>query len=153
MILPYKGKNVDILVLNKSEAENYKPILPTAVISITAPENELARFVFTDRFLGILRLQFHDINEPSDKYRLMSKEDAKRVVDFMYQFEQEAQMFLIHCEAGLSRSAGVAAALSWLLNGDDNYFYSYAFRPNAFCRRKVIELAIESKECLEGNGR
>ena len=146
MRIPYRGENIDILVLSRHEATDFVPTVPTIIISITSPEKELVQFAHSDRFVDILRLQFHDISQPNDEYRLMNKEDAEKVIDFAYRYEQDAQLILVHCDAGISRSAGVAAGLSWLFNNDDSHFYSRAFRPNAHCRRLVIETAIDSKE-------
>ena len=50
----------------------------------------------------------------------------------------EAEVFLIHCEVGLSRSPGIAAALSRIYFGDDGPWAEHDF-PNPLVYRLLIE--------------
>ena len=46
----------------------------------------------------------------------------------------------MHCEAGISRSAGAVAALSKVINGDDSYFFKM-FLPNRLVYRLILQEA------------
>lgn len=45
---------------------------------------------------------------------------------------------VLHCDAGMSRSPGVAAALSKVLVGDDSQFFK-RYRPNMRVYRTLLE--------------
>ena len=51
---------------------------------------------------------------------------------------EEVDVFLIHCEAGLSRSLAVAAALSRIYYNDDGPWFELEF-PNRLVYRLLIE--------------
>ena len=73
--------------------------------------------------LGILRLAFHDVDvAPSDlddklksQIRLYSAEDARRVAAFVKAWTVN---FVVHCDAGISRSQGMANAIGDHLDVD-----------------------------------
>ena len=50
----------------------------------------------------------------------------------------------MHCEAGQSRSAGVAAAImKYLYNNDTDIFNNRYYKPNMLCYRKVLNAFME----------
>ncbi len=51
-------------------------------------------------------------------------------------------VFLIHCEAGLSRSPAVAAALSRIYYSDDGPWFEFDF-PNHLVYQLLIETNLE----------
>ena len=80
------------------------------IISITdiAPAN-LNQWDESD----ILRLSFIDIEENIEEYNpniIFSKDIAKQIIEFIKKFENEdtKEEVVVHCFAGVSRSAGVA---------------------------------------------
>lgn len=58
----------------------------------------------------VLQLAFHDIDadEPEGPYVLMSEDDARRIVAFVEQVAPKIDVLMVHCRAGISRSAAVA---------------------------------------------
>lgn len=88
--------------------------------------------------------EFKDINDGhcykcTDKIgiKCMTDKDAKNIVDFVETFKNEVDMIVVHCEFGISRSAGVASALSLILNGIDQYYFDN-YVPNMLCYRKIL---------------
>lgn len=81
------------------------------VISVTDPGKEPASI--RGNPVDILRLEFHDCDEKDIHLKAMTAEQAKAIITFV-----EANVnnnIVIHCEAGICRSAGVALALAvWL---------------------------------------
>jgi len=100
-----------LIVLSQVLAEFYEPQGRTICISITDPEEPPA--VLSDRFDGILRLSFSDIAHASAAkgHVLFSRGDAVRVLEFVNN-AADTEIIVIHCFAGISRSAGVALALA-----------------------------------------
>ena len=57
-------------------------------------------------------------------------------------FQQNIEHLYVNCAAGISRSAGVAAAISKFYTGDDERFYK-EYIPNRYVYMKVLEALHE----------
>lgn len=79
-----------------------------AVISITEPVSAFGPARLREGWQLVLRLEFHDIDVDEEPYVMMTEEMAKHIVDFVRDMAQEVEGFLVHCNAGVSRSAAVA---------------------------------------------
>lgn len=138
---------MQIVIMNKSEAkkESYKISAPkTALISITDTDGCDVLFARRMWLCAVLRLKFDDvqINEPG----CISEADARRIAEFINRIKDRTDRLIVHCEAGVSRSAGVAAAVMKIMNGDDSpIFGSGKYRPNRACYEKVLN-AFESSD-------
>lgn len=95
----------------------------------------------------VLHLHFDDIT-PRQKDRFESIKDfvlfdqgmAEEIVDFVN--KHDVSNCYIHCTAGVSRSAGVASALSKHYNGDDmEYFKKYV--PNTYVNTVLFQVLLE----------
>lgn len=100
----------DFLVLSQDRACAYEPPGTEVCISITNPGATPPEL--SERFRAVLRLTFTDIAEPSPYAwdRLFSPDNARDILAFVAQW-WDAERIVIHCQAGLSRSPGVALAL------------------------------------------
>jgi predicted protein tyrosine phosphatase len=97
------------VVLSREDAERYEPREREICISIADPDAEPARV--SSRFAAVLRLHFTDITEqgePSDI--LFSEEHARTIREFVDAWP-DATRIVVHCQAGVSRSPGVALGL------------------------------------------
>ena len=103
-----------------------------------------------NKVTAILPLMFCDADHPGkDVYGyetlendLMSDEDARKVARFAEAHKDKR--IIVHCDAGISRSAGVAAAImKYYTNDDMNYFYSGQYCPNRWCYRKTLNALME----------
>ena len=96
--------------------------------------------------------EFKDINDGhcyrcTDKIdiRLFTDNDARIILDFVQDCRVDIDLIVVHCEAGISRSAGVAGALSLIYNGSDEYYF-HRYLPNIFVYRKILNKFMESKK-------
>ena len=107
---------------------------PWAAISITDPRSSDA-LVPTDNLVGILRpevrRQHVDVAVVSHHRPPVPVEQARQILAFAKRVWPKADVLLVHCEAGISRSAGAAAALSRLYFGEDAEFFLPPYRPNS----------------------
>lgn len=87
-------------------AEMLKPILGHALISITSPE--LGRADLHPRWVDLLRIEFDDIEEEADNLMLFDATMADAIIDFLDRLESRVERVIVHCYAGISRSAAVA---------------------------------------------
>lgn len=103
------------------------------LISITTPEpSKWCASVFTsfctpaklydDTWKDVLRLEFHD-KDPShmndkeaEQYRLFNQDDAIAILKFLKKHQDDTIYALVHCEAGISRSAAVSKFIAQIYN-------------------------------------
>ena len=90
----------------------------------------------------ILRLRFDDVDtDPS----AMTEDDGKKIREFLDR-NRSISSVIVHCDAGQSRSAGVAAAILKAKTGSDmQIFKNHAYTPNILCYRITLENLMEEK--------
>lgn len=128
---------------------------PHIIISINSPGQEPARIRTNNATLGRVNLFFWDLDQrpaaghveyegkqydfndiPEEE--LCQPADAVKVIDLVLA-HPEAKQIVVHCRAGVSRSAAVAAALHKVLNGSDEpIFGSRRYRPNMRVYRMLL---------------
>ena len=111
-----------------------------AIISITEPDAEDVDFstaLVPDK--RILRLRFDDIDKEINNHKLFTVQDAKQILNFVQKTIASVDFFVVHCHAGISRSAGVAAALSKIYNQNDSYIFNCGkYCPNMFVYKTIL---------------
>ena len=93
------------------------------------------------------RYHFDDVDEGED--HCITNNDAMQIATFVFSVKDKADLLIVHCEAGVSRSPGVAAAIMKFIDDDDTpVFDNHAYRPNMTCYRKVLRALFHlCKEC------
>ena len=135
---------IDIRILNRKEAKKFSyesHDFKTAIISIT--DTDKADVIFEKNEINgiraVLRLKFDDVERDYKNEHCITKEDAESIVKFVNKNKNKVDKFIVHCEAGVSRSAGVGAAIMKALNGDDwDVFKNPLKCPNMKCYRTVL---------------
>jgi predicted protein tyrosine phosphatase len=142
----YQGKKINLLVLSRAHVslEEHTPLEPHILISITDPHFGEPRVDCGEAILStseqrkdVLRLSFFDISETIGNTTPISTSQAEEIFQFVSKWKDEVGLIVVHCEAGISRSAGVAAALSKWLNGDDMFFFE-TYCPNNLVYTRVL---------------
>jgi len=136
-----------IQVLNRKDFETFIPDSPAIAISITDPKTEKAKT--KAQYLDILRLEFFDLDKdtgifPYSKFTF-SWGQAEEVLNFVNKHRGNVDVLVIHCEAGQSRSVGMAAALSLILNGHDSYYFK-RYIPNRLVYRTILKRYYHGQE-------
>ncbi len=80
-----------------------------------------------DYFETSIRQDFWDTEDNVPGYETISEEQALELVHFI--LDNRDRTFMIHCDAGQSRSAGVALAIECILNHAGNQF-AFALSPS-----------------------
>lgn len=115
----------------------------TVIISITDMFSENNTFNAQPNIIGICRVKFDDV-EKNEK-NCITVEDAKKIIDFVVSHDS-AEMVIVHCEAGISRSAGVCAALMWIFNGSDmEVFDNPRYCPNMTVYRTILNTYMNAQ--------
>ncbi len=132
---------MELFVYSRSALEAVRPHeFPHVIISVTSAPDDVARLRLNEACRGVLRLAFVDAEVASELYAeasLFSREQALTVWTFVQQ--HDVQRIIVHCDAGVSRSAGVAAALARVLNHDDAEFFAGRYRPNMRVYRALLD--------------
>ncbi len=119
----------EIQFCGRWEAERFVSTKPWVAISITDPGSEPAKLLEKNR-LSVLRLQFHDLDQPVlGSGDLFTPTMARRIIAFVIEWATHVDLLLAHCEAGISRSAAVAAFVSKALFHEDGEYFTRAI-PN-----------------------
>lgn len=114
-----------IEILSREECLNYisnKLETDCVVISIN-DTGFTTNFKENIRIRDILSLTFDDITLDIDGCTLFNKSISKEIKSFIDSYKQTVTQFIIHCTAGISRSAAVGFVISKYLNGDDTYLF------------------------------
>lgn len=98
---------------------------PWSLISINQP-NQTPPEIMCSKLYSKLELFFDDIDKPIEGCSIFTDNDATKIVEFVKLYINKVSLFVIHCHAGISRSAAIAAALSKYYNQNDKvYFDNY----------------------------
>ena len=88
----------------------------------------------------ILFLSFDDIEYEDNPKFAMTEDDGKQVANFINKYYDEVDDIIIHCDGGISRSAGVAAAIMRVKEGDDfPVFDNSRKHPNMTCYFRTLK--------------
>lgn len=129
-------------VLNRNEIKNYKTNLKHIVISIADSTSKYPTLPNNKYRMGLYYLIFDDIDRRIGNYILFNELHASSILRFVNCYKNTIDLIICQCEAGISRSAGVAGALSKILNRDDNYFFKH-YHPNKHIYNTILKIAEE----------
>jgi len=93
----------------------------TVLIGIHDPDSDLNITEVTDGFDAVLELKFWDIEKPIGTCNPISPEQGKELFDFI--IKNQNKRFLVHCHAGMSRSAGIGCAIECIVNFNSNVYH------------------------------
>lgn len=125
---------------------------PHVIVSIIEPGEKPIDFGKNNTRLAVLSLNFYDLDFNPEKWGekdtkeiveqyghgIFTPDQAKQIVDFIESWKDKAELVMVHCSAGVSRSAGVAGAISLVLNGSDKKFFGDRYIPNRFVYRTIL---------------
>lgn len=151
---------MNVYVMSRADAIRYchkQHNAPVVMISVSDPYIAYPSAPFCNeenKVLAIQRLYFTDADKPgSDVYGrtvgerdLISDGDALLVKRLLNKFPNTD--IIVHCDAGISRSSGIAAAILKAYTGDDSQIFNNPrYSPNMRCYRSVYnKLMEEGKE-------
>jgi hypothetical protein len=112
--------------------------------------------------IALLQLEFEDVDDrcgESERYEIFKPHHAKQILDFFAECQRRLiNLCVCQCDAGISRSAGAAAALSYIVSqGDTWVFTNPRYLPNRLVYRTILDVYYRDHEHppyhkLEGQG-
>ena len=134
-----------IFTTSRAGAEAFSWKGPFAAISITDPGAEPA-VLRQPNLVANCRLEFWDLaHDPRDGREIFDAAMAKRVLDFVERESARVDLLLVHCEAGISRSAGMANAIGTILRLEVHHQNELFVSPNPRVVRLLVEEAMIRK--------
>jgi predicted protein tyrosine phosphatase len=120
-------------VYGRARAEATEPTENTVVISITNPEQPA---FLQDGWKDILRLEFHDVvSIPRGMHECVAFHTEH--IDLIHAFvaKHEGCDFMVHCDAGVSRSVAVGRFLREVHDAD---LHLYEIHTDEHCNSRVL---------------
>ena len=129
-----------ILSTSRAGAEAFRCVKPFAVVSITDPQTQPA-FLRQSTIVARCNLQFWDLLEDIGNGPVFDAALAGEVLKFARHECGGAKLLLVHCEAGISRSTGLAHALGNILDVEVRHHNALTLNPNTLVMRLMLEAA------------
>ncbi len=147
------------VVMNRYDLEAGNPCdLQHVIISIRTEGKPVAQVATNSATLRTVLLMFDDLDTPQNvptvlgggkPAMLFDEEHAQEIVKAIRECEPE--VVICQCEAGISRSSGVAAALAKYFTGDDMFFFrNPKYSPNRLVYRVLLNHLHVSKPITKG---
>ena len=126
-------------IFNRSMVEQYNATEKHIVISLRNPKSDKPKLSASckETRLDTLCLEVAD-TEASNRV-LFTSGMATKIWSFVNFYKDKMDLIVVHCETGSTISPAVGSALSKVLNGNDEDFFSY-FTPNTYIYNKVLAI-------------
>ena len=86
---------------------------------------------------ALCQVHFNDVE--AEMRNCMTDRDAANIASFVKEVSEKKDRLIVQCGYGVSRSAGVAAAILMHLTGNDSEIWrNPKYRPNITCYRKMM---------------
>jgi predicted protein tyrosine phosphatase len=137
---PERPKIGKLLVLSKSKAREFSYDKPWACISIADGPGDWPHINKVQQ-VDLLQLDFADFDDvptAENPFPLcflrpgeirFTTEHAQQIWEFVNKVWDKIDLLMVHCLAGISRSAAVAAAIAKVKYNDDSLYFT-RYRPN-----------------------
>jgi len=148
---PNPLSKVKLFVYSRAAIQRIKPHTePHLIISIVSEPQDLPRLPINDATLSAMTVCFLDADKPTNKvadWQLFSRNHALDIWNLIFRYQDQVQHILVHCDGGVSRSAGIAAGISKALFDDDTEYFGGGdgsiilsrYHPNMRCYRMMLE--------------
>ena len=140
--------------MNKNDVENFnfqrdKKYL---IISISGYYETLANFQISELYNNNINIKFYlfdDVDKETKYYDLekkkyyylipIRKDQSKNIAFLIKENYNKFDYVIVHCNAGISRSAGIVGAIcKYLWNDDSDVFNDKYFKPNMYVYKMLL---------------
>lgn len=122
------GKIMRVIVVPKNQLRNIIFDKKYIIISTTTDETPAVVNIPEE---NVIRFRFEDIDRGANG-RVFNKDEALAIKKFIQGHLEDTEMIVCSCDAGMSRSPAMAAAISYWLNGSDKEIWdNHMYRPNS----------------------
>lgn len=119
----------------------------SVMISISTPKRVYDYTPFISDSNGVKDILFLKFVDKDNGPDIITASQGEKIAKFVWKYINEPyniNHIIVHCDAGTSRSAGVAGAiLKWANNDDSQVFKNNRYIPNMLVYRTVLESLME----------
>jgi predicted protein tyrosine phosphatase len=129
--MQYLKNNIFTGIMGKDEFLKINKVIKrsnVALIAILDPDMEIHSNDIIHGYADVLQIKFWDLEFPVDNLKVIT--DLQGIEIYKFIVKNSINKFLIHCSAGISRSAGVAMAVECIVKNGGNLF-EYKLSPSA----------------------
>ncbi len=138
-----------IVVYSKQDAATFQCAAPWACVSIATQAGTWPK-IDEGRRQALLQLAFADLEIPAPGQSLFCESHAEEILDLVRDVWDHVELIMVHCEAGVSRSPAVAAAIARIhLGKDQAFFQPGVFNPNQLVYQTLLNVARQRGEFAE----
>lgn len=135
-----KDKLIDMSANNRYPQENFSTIR-----FISPPPLNDYRLTRTPNYIDDMLIICDDMSpltrNAKNQLTCFSERNASDILDFVEKNKKAMELLIVACEAGISRSAGTAAALGKIYLGNDDFIFdSELYRPNIYIYRTILKI-------------
>lgn len=123
--------------------------VPTIIISIRSIGDTPPKKLYlhsNPQIKDFTTLAFDDVTAYCQGYCPIDERQARKIAKFVMRYKDSVEQIVVHCDAGISRSAGVAAAIAKYLNLNNDRFFKEPYDPNKTCYDMVLSSLNKLKE-------
>lgn len=138
----FKGYAFDYQILSRALVPEIQIDRPYILISICDLDISHPEAGSSDQLVDRLNLKFDDCALGGKDLIQISDEQARSIIDFVDQYKNQDLLLIVHCMAGISRSSGTVAAISYIYDQYDNCFFDTGvngFMPNMTVYSAIIK--------------
>ena len=142
---------INVMSEDIAEDASYKLEDLTAIISVRNMDDDCVPFCESKSLYAVKTLFFDDTDQETPN--CFSPEKAEEIREFLQSVLGHVDRLIVHCENGISRSAGIAAAILKTLTGDDTPITGdHWFVPNKLCYSLTMQALNDAEgKSLIGN--
>lgn len=137
------------MILSREGAERISGSLEAThiLISITDYGSPPADIKRNKNRKGLLRVQFDDVDNAMPGNYMITDKQAAAIARFVDEKADLINLIVVHCEAGISRSSGTAAAIAFFYDQPTYHaiFKDRQFVPNMTVFRKIMAAMLERR--------
>ena len=138
---------MQFIVLNEYSIQKYNIQEKHIVISIRSPNTDYVKLPESDSRVAALFLDFSDIDRKIDHptAKLFTEEQAEAIWNFFNFYKHKINTVICQCEAGISRSSAIAAALAKSIEQNNDRFFHY-YLPNHFVYSQILKIIYKNEK-------
>lgn len=129
-----------IEVRSRGYAERFRCRAPWAGISVSTMPDEFPVLSDENR-VGLLQLSFWDVSQALRGMKSVipfTRYHSTQILEFVEEVWEQIDVLLVHCEAGMSRSPAIAAAIDKIYHDEDDVWFNTR-TPNMLVYRTILE--------------
>lgn len=138
-----------VKIMSQDNALKYASIIDKNILIVSIVGEKESPLEFnSEKVIDVFRMFFEDIERPIDKYKAPSRDDFKGLKEFLDKNIGSVEEIIVHCHAGVSRSAACASAIARYVGVNDSFIWS---SDNYMPNRLVFKHAIGELEVNMSN--